>query len=196
VLRVFAQATYGCNDHVLAAALRQAGRVLAALDAVQWRLLDSVTRFVSRQDGVGERAQRLVTELATTAAATQFERSLEPVLSTLNARAVTLVEEAARLSAVAPPAQGQLTPGQISLTDLGQPPVPSASPQSVVTPPLTATANGRRRVRAGAVEAHLSALLGEVGEEIAAFRAAHPGVEIEIEIAWHAVQPGNEGAQT
>lgn len=197
VVRVLAQASYGASyqgsDQVLSAALRQAGTVLAALDGVQWRLLDSVTRFVSRQDGLGERAQRLVTELATTAAATQFERSLEPVLSSLNVRAVALVDEAARLSAVAAPAplHPPVTP---PVLPSAPPPVsqPVPSPVSPISVETTPGAVGRRRVRSSSVEAHLSTLLGEVGQEIAAFHAAQPGADIEI--TWRAVQLGADSA--
>jgi hypothetical protein len=209
VLRCLAQCTHTSSDQVLSAALRQAGSVLSALEDVQWRLLDSATRFVSRQDTVGERARRLLADVARTAAAAQFERQLEPVLRALNTQAVALVEEAARLTAVAtpvavpaPPPQGAVSSGQISLTDTGEPPVPSADPPQVVTSPAVpadperpaAGGGGRRRVRSSTVQGHLSRLLGEVGQEIEEFRSSHPGVDIEI--TWHAVPADTAGEST
>jgi hypothetical protein len=195
-----ATARYDSSDSELAAALQQAGRVLEALNQLDWSLLNAVTGFVSRPDAVGRRAQRILGEVRTTATATQFERDLVPVLRAARAEAVALIAEIGRIAPVgptgptpsptpplprpAPPVPGPERPGQVELPDVDQATKPS------VPRPTPAPTRAVRRVRATAaekataVEQAMASLLDEVRRDLEAYRAAHGGADIEIEFEW------------
>lgn len=195
VVRELATAEYRTGDQVLGAAISSAPAVLAALENVEWSLLRSVRQFAGRGDPVGNRADRLLDEVTQAAAADEFTRPLADVLDGLGPRAVQLVNEAARLAAVAPPAPAPAEPQpanptaeQVSLTDTGQPRVSSEQPfaQQPTQPPRRSP----RRVRASAVERDLARIVAEVQSEIRQFAGEHPGAEIEV--TWRVV--GEEGA--
>ncbi|MER6499631.1 hypothetical protein ABT218_09610 [Streptomyces sp. NPDC001455] len=103
LVRELAGASHDTGDAVLATALTSARDVLQALDDADWALLGAVRGFAGRQDSVGERADRLIAEIADTAASSEFERSLVPVLESIRTRAVVLVQDAARLTQVETP---------------------------------------------------------------------------------------------
>jgi hypothetical protein len=208
LVRSLSGAHYETTDVVLGTAIKSAPQVLAALEAVEWSLLEAVTRFVGRPDALGSQSQRMVAEVATTAAATQYERALEPVLGSVRSRAIALIQEAARLAAVAAPVPSTVSDpgtvpgrdpvavqsvergpwpkgaGQISLTESGEPVVP-ANPVSPATPVPGTAHGGARRLSGSSVETVLSGLVAAVSQEIRDYAMVNPGVEIEI--SWRPV---------
>lgn len=186
LVRTLAGARYDVDDDVLGAAIASAPELRAALDAVDWTLLQSVRRFLDRGDELAAHARRLVDDVAAASAATELEQRLVPVLAAVRQRAVVLIGEAARLASVAPPvppvppAPDPAPPvgaEQISLTDVGQPPVVSGAMRR----------GNVRRMRAGSAASDLPALVSQVTGEIRAFAAEHP--DVEIEIGWRQVDP-------
>lgn len=185
-----AKATYGTNDTVLAATMAAAPRLLESLRDVEWSLVSSVQGFAGRGDLIGNRADALLDEVGHAAAEDEFAVSLAPVLEQLQSKAVALVSDAARLTAVATP--GPVSPvrtdtentssGQaagadtVSLTDTGQPGISRHEPEPSATPSHRAP----RRLRASAAERDLAALLEGVRDEIRDYAREHPGAEIEI----------------
>ncbi|EHY90218.1 hypothetical protein [Saccharomonospora azurea] len=192
-----AQASYDTADTVLATTMTAAPKLADALRDVEWSLVASVRGFAGRGDLIGNRADALLDELTHTAEADEFTRQLAPVLTELGSKAVALVSEAARLAAVvnpgpAPektpepvpektgerpsPPDGQAGADTVSLTDNGQPAVSRREPAPRRAP---------RRVRAGAAEGELAALLDGVRAEIRDYAREHPGAEIEV--VWRTV---------
>ena len=102
LVRALADGANPTTDPVLGTAIKQAPAVLAALDDVEWSLLESVYRWTS-QEILGERAQRLLDQVAEAARDPQNERDLVPVLGRIRGEAVALAAEAARLVVVDPP---------------------------------------------------------------------------------------------
>ncbi|MFC4035546.1 PglY protein [Streptomyces polygonati] len=214
LVKELATVSYDVTDQELAAAIKQAPEVLGALDTTNWALLKSVRSFVDRQDGVGDRAERLVASLREAANHHEQARSLVPVLSSLADQSVALVTEAARLASVAQPLpqqrqqgqQGQQGPEDISLTRHGNPVVPSGPPVPLGPDPDAPAAPDRTaRPAAGPsaphvldtqqptrVEAALAAAVADVQDEIRAYVEAHPGVPIEI--AWRPVSTEGRSA--
>ncbi|MGH3978538.1 MAG: PglY protein, partial [Pseudonocardiaceae bacterium] len=175
LVRTLNDASYPVTDEVLGTAISSAPAVLAAVDQADWTLLESVRGFTGRGDGLGDRAERLVEDVAQTAVDDEFTRPLAPVLRGMRDRAVTLINEAARLASVAPPQ-------------------PSASPPSREEPPAAETgaqdatgrpARSRLRVQSSQVETALAQIIADLQSEIWDYAAAHPGVEIEI--SWRPV---------
>lgn len=191
-----AQATYDTADTVLASTMSTGPTLADALRGVEWSLVSSVRGFAGRGDLIGNRADALLDELAHTAEADEFTRPLAPVLTELGSKAVALVSEAARLTAVVSPEPtsepreqtpekgekrsdqpgGRVGADAVSLTNTGQPAVSRQEP-----PPRRAP----RRVRANAAETELAALLDGVRDEIRDYARQHP--EAEIEIVWRTV---------
>lgn len=170
------------NDQVLGNAIATAPQVLDALDQVDWKLVESVGRFVGRGDTVDTQARRLLADIGDTAAVDEFTRSLPPVLSSVRRRAVGLIEEAAKLAAVAtPPPAPSLPPVQEGLSLDSPPPHPAENPQPVggQAKPVA------RRITASVVEQRLQAILDDFSAEIRDYAKNHPDVEIVLD--WHIV---------
>ena len=83
---------------MLGTAIASAPEVLRALDSVDWSLLESVRGFAGRRDGLGDKAERLLADVARAATDEEFARPLAPVLSSIRRQAVELINEAARLA--------------------------------------------------------------------------------------------------
>lgn len=203
LVRELAAVAYAISDQQLGAALGSASTVLAALDGTEWTLLESVRQYAGRGDGVGDRAERLLVEVAQAAQADEFARPLAPVLEASRSQALGLINEAARLAAVAqqqlprppaPPAPGPTEAGQVSLTVHGQPPLPTA-PKTTPEPSTGAEASGvpaanpgsaaavrrsHRRIAVGAGDSVLERVVADLLSEIRNFAVENPGAEIEI----------------
>ncbi|MFE4496354.1 hypothetical protein ACFRKD_28270 [Streptomyces niveus] len=201
LVKELAAVSYDVTDRELGAAIKQAPEVLAALDSTNWPLLRSVRGFAERNDGVGDKADRLIIALHDAVNDHELTRSLVPVLSRLQDESVALVTEAARLATVAqppaaqPPEQG---PEDISLTRHGRPVVPSRPPPQLgfaepkPTAPLAAApVHGPSAphvvdtTRLTGLESALTDAIADVRDEICSYAAGHPGVRIEI--AWRPV---------
>jgi hypothetical protein len=160
--------------------------VLAALDAVDWSLLESARGFVHHAV-LGERATRLVGDVARAASDEEFTRPLAPVLGEVRHRAVELITEAARLASVAEPPAPTAPPlpgaDGIRLSDTGTPPVSGQPATGTVPAPPTSSKRGsvHRVSQASAAESVLAETLAEVRD----YLRAHPGEEIQI--SWHPI---------
>lgn len=198
--RDLAAATYVSTYFELGKVISSAQEVLDALEDTDWELIESVRKYTGRGDGLAERSERLLAEIADAASRNEFDTSLKPVLRGARSQAVALINEAARLSTVAPvsppsppavapevnsPGSGTGT-SDVSPTTDDRPPLPS--------PPTTATAASprSRRVKAAeggsVLERALSRALADVQDEIRDYAAAHPDVEIEIN--WKVLHAG------
>ncbi|MFJ8916058.1 PglY protein [Amycolatopsis sp. NPDC102389] len=184
LVQELASAGYDTSDEVLAAAISSAPEVLAALERVEWTLLDSVRKFTGRGDPVGNQAEGLVDDLAAAAAADQFTRDLVPVLEGLGRRAVGLVNEAARLAAV---------PAPVYREQAAEPPVAAEGADSE-TAVRRERAGGRTRIHASAVEQELVRLVAEMDGKIRAYAKDHPGVEFDL--IWSVVGDDGLGEDT
>lgn len=197
LVKELAAVTYETPDRDLAHTMDSAEDVLRALDTTDWRLLSSVRGLSGRDDSVGDRAGRLLARLAEAARASEFERSLVPVLDGLGDTAMAVVDAALRVERTAPlpPAEPAPGPGpeQVPLTEHGNPSVPSQPaepPTGADEVPETASGRvsqgsawtARRVIGAGSsgLEALLSAELAAVQREIEEFRAEHPDTPVEI----------------
>ncbi|SFY01440.1 PglY protein [Streptomyces atratus] len=198
LVRELAGASHDTSDAVLATVITSAGDVLQALDDADWALLDGVRGFAGRQDSVGERAERLIAEIAETAATSEFERSLIPVLGSIRAKAVVLVQDAARLTQVETPVTPQPVAvpeppaaDDVSLTQHGRPSVPSSDPATSTAPGQPSTGLSRTvRLQPSHVENSLNKAIDNLWDEILAYSAAHPGMAVEI--TWQVV-PAEDG---
>ncbi|MGI5232535.1 PglY protein [Actinoallomurus sp. CA-142502] len=198
LVTALAAAAYDVSDEVLGAAISSAAEVLGALDVADWSLLRSVRGFVGRTDVIGERAERLLSELAEAAKDDEFTRRLAPVLTSVRSQAVDLISEAGRLAAQTPPtpperpAQPDTPRGsaeQVSLTQTGEPRVPS-TPQprsSSENSGITTAAQGERRAASSQVESTLAL----VREEMRRYAEEHPGAVFDI--IWRAAEADREG---
>ncbi|SDO24365.1 hypothetical protein SAMN04487981_109212 [Streptomyces sp. cf386] len=212
VVRELASVAYDVTDQEIGAALKQAPEVLAALDDTNWKLLGSVRGFTGRDDGVGDRAARLIQVIEETANDHEQARSLVPVLEQLQDRALALVNEVARLAQVAQPVppqpqQPQPTADDISFTEHGKPVIPSV-PVVPEDTPQQVDGGGRpvevpaHAVRPGAphvveptrLEASLAATVADVEEEIRSYLATHPGTRIQV--TWRPVPTGDQEQET
>ncbi|MFF8816291.1 PglY protein [Streptomyces pactum] len=197
LVKELAAVSYDVTDQEIGAAIKQAPEVLRALDDTNWKLLRSVRGFAGRDDGVGDKAERLIALLRETADDHEQARSLVPVLSQLQDQALALVNEVAQLASVArPPVPEPTTPGpdDISLTRHGTPAVPSAVPprseagrsEATVPVPAPGTAAGPTAPHVlnaeepTRVESLLAEAITDVRDEIRSYLEAHPGVPIEI----------------
>ena len=183
LVRELAGADHVTGDEVLGTAITSAPAVLAALENVEWSLLDSVRGFAGRGDPVGNRAESLLDEVTTTAADTEFGRPLAPVLDGVRQRAVALVNEAARLAAVTVPAPAPSPAPPVT----ARPAVRTESSRpTVVTTAIDRSGGTPQRIRATSLDDDLaSAVAG-----MRALAAGNPGAEFELN--WWVV--GENGA--
>jgi hypothetical protein len=198
LVKELAAVGYETPDRDLSYIMDSAGDVLRALDATDWRLLASVRGLTGRDDSVGDRAGRLLARIAEAARASEFERSLVPVLDGARETAMAVVDAALAVERTVPlppqaPAPG---PEQIPLSTHGEPPVSSnaATPRPGEEPAQgevpgqpsggtdTAVRAARRIIDAepSGLETLLAAELSELRQEIAEFRAEHPNIPVEI----------------
>ncbi|MEV6437653.1 hypothetical protein [Streptomyces anulatus] len=211
LVRELATASYDSTERDLSTTMDTAVDVLAALDDTDWRLLGSVRDLSARDDSVGDRAQRLLGQIAEAARASEFERSLVPALGSVRETALAIVDAALKVErapAPADPTPPSPTAGQISLGEGGSPSVPSTHPVLPSDDGSSPGPNGgagsfagagagsaraqaaRRFLSPGttALEASLANELAAVRREIEEFRSANP--EVTVEIAWRAVHDG------
>ena len=162
---------------MLGTAIVTAPAVLAALDGVEWSLLESVRALVGHEV-LGERAARLVDRVAEAARDDQYTRDLVPVLGDIRGQAVALGSEAARLASVVRP-----TPVPVRDPE----PLPVAPPRVVtsppVSPPVGPPAARRRVVDAGQLDAVLDELRLDVQR--------HPAGRFEL--IWRPLEPDEQG---
>lgn len=190
LVRELAGVSYATTDDVLATALTSAPDVLKALDDADWTLLDSVRGFAGRQDSVGERAERLIAEIATAATDSEFERSLIPALASIRGKAVALVRDAARLAQVTDPVPPPVVPepptaDDVPLTRHGDPSVPSSRTETTPGTGVAAALSRTVRLQPSHVENALNKAIDNLWDEILAYSAAHPGMAVEI--TWQVV---------
>ncbi|MGW3378624.1 hypothetical protein ACWDCO_00395 [Streptomyces albogriseolus] len=199
------------GERDLNTAMGSAGEVLSALDGTDWPALKNVHGLTGREDGVGDRARRLFTEIAQTARASEFERSLVQVLSGVREQANAIINAALKVESVVtdpPPPVAQdvrVSEPEVATSHPVVPPQPEVLPGTPAdsSHPSTDTAgdgapprrSGRRLIPAGgdatALEQRLAVQLAAVQEEIRAFRAAHP--DAGVEIVWQPVGgPGTD----
>ncbi|MEN3582592.1 PglY protein [Streptomyces sp. ZYX-F-203] len=222
LVRELAAVAYDVTDEEIAGALRHAPEVAAALRGTDWSLLDTVRRdLVGREDTVGERAARFLDEVRRAARDHERGVSLVPVLDRLPDTVMALLREATRLTQAerpappaappvgpVPPVPPEPTAEDIGLTDHGKPPVPSTpAPDRPATPdddsrgrsggedaaPVPA---GRPRavhlIEPTRLEKSLAATVADIGTEIRAYLAAHPGTRIRV--SWQPVtETGSDG---
>ncbi|MFW6695732.1 hypothetical protein [Streptomyces sp. MAR4 CNX-425] len=191
-----ATASYETPHKELAHAMSSAKGVLDALDETDWRVLQNVRNLRDRDDGIGDRAGRLLTQLAEAARVPEFERSLVPVLRDAREAGMAIVEAALKVENGAPVTPEPPATGAegVPLTD-GNPSVPSqpflprpGGGQTSGTDSATpagggSSARAARRVIGGensALETLLASELAAVRREIEEFRSAHPDTEVEI----------------
>ncbi|MFE0962235.1 hypothetical protein [Streptomyces fungicidicus] len=208
LVRELAAFSPAAGERDLNTAMGSAGEVLAALDGTDWPALRNVHGLTGREDGVGDRARRLFTEIAQTARASEFERSLAQVLSGVREQANAIINAALRVESVVtdPPPQPAAQDVRVSEPEVATshpvvPPQPEAVPGTPSDPSAHTGGDsapprrsGRRLIPAGGdattLEQRLAAQLSAVQEEIRAFRAAHP--DAGVEIVWQ--QVGGPGA--
>ncbi|MCT9080286.1 PglY protein [Streptomyces fulvoviolaceus] len=197
--RDLAAATYVSTYFELGKVISSAQEVLDALEDTDWELIDSVRKYTGRGDGLADRSERLLAEIADAASRNEPDTSLKPVLNGARGHAVALINEAARLSTVAPVsplppptvAPDVNSPGSgtghnaVSPTTDDQPPLPPT--------PTTAMAASRRVKATGdgsalELEHALNRALTDVQDEIRDYAAAHP--DVEIEITWQVLHTG------
>ncbi|MER7799885.1 PglY protein [Streptomyces parvulus] len=211
-VRELAAAAYDVTDEEIAGALRHAPEVAAALRRTQWSLLEDVRRDLAvREDGVGERAARLLTEVHRTARAHEQAVSLVPVLDRLPDTVMALMREATRLAQPpTPPVTPEPTAEDVRLTTHGEPPVPStpagegpATPDdpsrgrggadAPVVPPQASRRRAVHLIEPTHLEVSLATTVAEIDTEIRAYLAAHPGTRIQV--SWQPVtDTGADGA--
>lgn len=192
LVKELAAASYQSSERELNTQMGSAADLLAALDRTSWPRLRNVRALSSRQDSVGDRARRLLDELARAAHTTEYERSLIPVLDSARDDAEDIVEAALALDNALAPERPEPEPRPQDIP-VDNPAVPTQHPHKPVPqqPGASGPARSARRVIDAAtgptaLEEHLVGELAAVQQEIQAFRAAHPGVSIEI--TWRAVE--------
>lgn len=211
LVRELAAASYTATERDLNTAMGSAGEVLRALDDAPWPVLDNVRGLTGREDGVGDRARRLFDEIALAARASEFERSLVPVLAEAGERANAIINAALRVENVFTTRQETVPgPRDVRVTEpevathhpgagqAGQQASdartsPSASAAEEDGPDRTRRA-GRRLVSAvGAtpLEERLAGELAGVRDDIRAYLAAHPGATVEV--GWRPVAADGAG---
>lgn len=197
LVRELASTSYVSTDVVLGNAMSSAKQVLAALDSMDWELLIGVRGLTNREDGLSDRAERLLSQVTDTASKHEFDAHLAPILRASRSTAVQLITEASRLASVGrmvidpppplpdPPAP---EPDDVSLTEHGTPAISGTTDRDHVpdddtsTPAKPAQVGRVRRVTTSVsqVKTALAQVLTDVQAEIDAFAIANPAVEIEI----------------
>ena len=175
------------DDQTIGTATNAAPRVRAALDSVDWPLLDAVRGLLSRDDDLAGRARTLLADLATAAGDDERARELAPALARARRDAIALLADVSRRSeqgrsersAADAPTDGSADPvGAPRAAGLQK-----TSPQPVSVP-------ATKRLRPSAMEADLANALRTLGVEIRSYAATHP--DDEVEISWHVVDPDEE----
>ncbi|CAL9553350.1 hypothetical protein SUDANB15_04457 [Streptomyces sp. enrichment culture] len=145
LVRELAAASPTAAERDLNTAMGSAGEVLRALDGTDWPALRTVHGLTSREDGVGDRARRLFTEIAQVARASEFERSLVHVLQGIRDEANAIINAALRVENVF--ADRQRSGAGAQDVRVSEPEVatshPVVPPQPVPSPP----ADGERAAR-------------------------------------------------
>ena len=188
LVRVLARGVTGPSDAVLGTAIVTAPAVLAALDGVEWSLLESVRALIGH-DVLGERAARLVDRVAEAARDDQYTRDLVPVLGDIRGLAVALGSEAARLAAVARPAPTPAhDPGPLPV--MPAPPVRASGPATVATPitAAAATAETAASVQRRIIDADQ---VDGLVDELRAYIHRHPAGRFDV--VWRALGPDEQG---
>ncbi|KUN85555.1 hypothetical protein AQJ66_13695 [Streptomyces bungoensis] len=221
LVRELASASCTATERDLNTAMGSAGEVLRALDEAAWPALTNVRGLTGREDGVGDRARRLFDEIALAARASEFERSLVPVLGHAGEKANSIINAALQVETVFTPRQ-EPAPGardvRVSEPEVathhprpgagGAVPagpdgdaVPAAArPEPAPAAPADGPAaprasSGRRLIAAGGatpLEQRLADGLAGVRDDIRAFLAAHP--DASVEISWKPVAPSGESS--
>ncbi|MFJ6420462.1 hypothetical protein [Streptomyces hydrogenans] len=207
LVRELATTSLSSSERDLNAAMGSAETVLQALDDAAWSALTNVRGLVGREDGVGDRARRLFDEIAVTARASEFERSLVPVLADAGDQANAIINAALTVESTFTPPRPEPTPRpqDVRITDpevATHHPGAASGTESTRTEPTTVAPTGEapapapsrrtaRRVVAAAgttpLEELLAGELAGVGDDIRTFLAAHPGAAVEI--SWRPVEP-------
>ncbi|MDT0542555.1 PglY protein [Streptomyces lonegramiae] len=204
LVRELAAAAYDVTDGEIGAALVQAPEVLTALRSPDWTDdLDTVRSLTSRGDSLGERARRLLDQVARTANEHEEESSLVPVLDGLRDSTKALMREVARLAQATPPVAAvepavpsERTAQDVSLTEHGNPRVPTPP---ATTPPTDSTGHGTAPEPTGSpeapravhmveptrLEATLAATVTRIEDEIRTFLVAHP--DRRVQVTWKPV---------
>lgn len=175
VARVVAAAPTEPSDAVLGTAIASAPAVLAALDGVEWSLLESARGYLGHEV-LGDRAERLVGRVADAARSDQFEKDLVAALGVVRPEAVALITEAGRLARVVTPA---LPPAVVAPAVVAPPPVvlPPVVPPPVVVPPAPGATT---RTRVGG-PAEIRRAIHDLDE----FLEAHP--QAQVQLTWSIV---------
>ncbi len=208
-MRELAAFSPDAGERDLNTAMGSAAEVLAALDGTDWPALRNVHGLTGREDGVGDRARRLFTEIAQTARASEFERSLVQVLSGVREQANAIINAALKVESVVtdPPPRPVAQDVRVSDPEVATShPVVPPQPEALPGTPSGSSADtagdgapprrsGRRLIPAGgdatALEQRLAVQLAAVQEEIRAFRAAHP--DAGVEIVWRSADESGAG---
>ncbi|MEU5095771.1 hypothetical protein [Streptomyces sp. NPDC020996] len=215
LVRELASASFTATERDLNTAMGSAGEVLRALDDAAWPALTNVRGLTGREDGVGDRARRLFDEIAVTARASEFERSLVPVLGEAGEKANAIINAALAVETAFTPRQ-EPAPGaqhvRVSEPEVathhpagprpgaGGTVVPQAGPAAAQAPDASGTSPraprpGRRVVAAAGatpLEELLAGELAGVRDDIRAYLTAHP--DAAVEISWRPVESA-EGAE-
>ncbi|WP_158887127.1 DUF6079 family protein [Amycolatopsis anabasis] len=147
------------DDELLARTISSAQEVLSALEGADFELLRTIRPYLDRSDGIRDRTERLMTDIAETARADERTRQLGPMLRESRRIAMKIIQDATT------PAPGPTPPA----------PPPSPVPQDQQT----------RRVTADAPPAKLAETMEDVRRSVSEFAKKHPGQEIEI--SWRVV---------
>ncbi|WP_410581424.1 PglY protein [Amycolatopsis sp. lyj-108] len=160
LIRTLAQLPDPDNDGVLARTISSAQAVLSALDAADFELLRTIRPYLDRSDGIRDRTERLMADIAETAQADEQTRQLGPMLHGFRSIALKIIQDATTAAGAlpAPP-----------------PPAPAPAPAAQQT----------RRVTADATPAKVAETMAAVQRSVSEFAKEHPGQEIEI--SWRVV---------
>jgi hypothetical protein len=203
LVRELAAAAYEVTDGEIGAALKHAPEVLTALRSPDWAEdLDTVRELAHRDDSVGDRARRLLSQVCRTAGEHEEESSLVPVLDGLRDSTKALMREATRLAQAArpvapaePPTPAQPTAQDVSFTAHGNPHVPAPPVRNTETEPEAEPGPAHRSrpdvprpvhvVEPTRLEATLAATVTGIEDEIRRYLGAHP--DSRIRVTWHPV---------
>ncbi|KOU07188.1 PglY protein [Streptomyces sp. NRRL F-2295] len=214
LVRVLAAAVYDVTDGEIGAALVQAPEVLTALRSSDWTDdLDTVRSLTNRGDDLGERARRLLDQVARTANEHEEDSSLVPVLDGLRDSTKSLMREVARLAQatepvapVEPAVPSERTAQDVSFTEHGNPRVPTPP---ATTSPAESTGCGTAPELSGRteapravyvveptrLEATLAATVTRIEDEIRTFLVAHP--DRQVQVTWKPIAAeGSDGEGT
>lgn len=139
------------SNSSLSRTITSADTVLRAIDTCDWELLSKLQTFADRDDGIGDRAERVLADVAEAARATEFTHPLAPVLTRARTDAVQIITDAVGARPTPPP--------------------PPPLPRSTRT----------RRIEPSVAEARLADILRDVQSEIHLYKQRHPDVAIEVD---------------